>query len=819
MNPNQSPSSYDPNQSESKWQEFWEQEGIYKFNPKSQNPIYSIDTPPPTVSGKLHIGHIFSYTQAEVVARFKRMQGYNVFYPFGFDDNGLPTERLVEKEIGKKGNEMDRQEFIKICLEITAKYRERFKALWKKVGLSADWDLEYSTISPEVQKISQTSFLKLLQDGAIMKANAPALWCTECKTSVAQAEVEDKEMPTQFHTIQFKTESGHNIPIATTRPELLPACVAVFIHPDDRKYIELKGQQIYTPLGDLVPVISDDKVNKDKGTGVVMCCTYGDETDMYWVKKYNLPEKIIMDKSGRIASQENDQQRLSTKKSREEMVKVLTETGHLVSSESLQHSVGVHERCGTPIEILPVPAWFINILPLKEKFLSNADQITWHPEYMKTRYIQWVENLKWNWCISRQRFFGIPIPIWYSKKTGEIIIPTEDELPIDPQSQTPKKLPPNHTPDDIEPDLDVLDTWATSSLTPQINGRWEQSNDMMKDLYPFDLRPQAHDIIRTWAFYTIVKSELHNASIPWKDIMISGHVLSGKGEKISKSKTNSKMDPDELLAQYSADAVRYWACGAALGKNVAFDEKEIQNGKKLVNKIWNVANFVSQNLNDFDQNNILENADQLEASDKCILIKIDELSKKMTSLLGNLEVGLALGEFEKFFLRDFCDNYIEIVKDRVYNPNKYELGDQKKISAQTTLFKSFNTLLKLVAPFLPYVTEEIYQRMFSNSDKMKSIHISQYPISNSGLQLSETDTTNLYEGMDLFQKIILGVRKFKAESRLRLGEEIEKVEITGSQEQLDRLRPFADDILGVTKSRNITFLLSNDGQFKFSFTQ
>lgn len=790
---------YSPTEAEPRWREYWEKEGVYKFDKDAKLPVFSIDTPPPTVSGRIHIGHVFSYTQAEVIARFKRMQGNKLFYPFGFDDNGLPTERLVEKELGIKGSDMPRPEFIEKCLELTAKYRGQFKQLWQSLGVSADWDLEYSTISPLAQRVSQRSFLELLEKGSVVKKNSPALWCTCCKTSVAQAEVDSKEVPSQFHDIQFTVEDGSPLTIATTRPELLPACVAVFVNPDDDRYTNLVGKKVKTPLGDEVEIIADEKVSVDKGTGVVMCCTYGDETDMYWVKKYGLPEKNIVTKDGEVVHQTYGDSGLKVGQARKAMVGKLTEAGTLTNSRQIKHSVGVHERCGTPMEILPVSQWFVQILEIKDRLIEAADKIKWHPEYMKQRYVQWVQNLKWDWCISRQRFFGVPIPVWYSKKTGEMILPDESQLPIDPQTAIPLHLPEGHTADDIEADTDVLDTWATSSLSPQINAHWGEPDSIQDQISPMSLRPQAHDIIRTWAFYTIVKGQLHHGDIPWENIMISGHVQASKGEKISKSKDNAGLTPEALIENYSADAVRYWACGSKLGTDTLFEEKEIQNGKRLMNKLWNAGQFIQMNLTGFNPNENFDEND-LESTDRAILIRVQEVAQTMYGHLENFEVGLARGEFEKFFWREFCDDYLEVIKDRIYNPEKNVDGERKKKSAQVALYKAFNAVLKLIAPYLPFVTEEIYQSYFKQFEGEKSIHITRQP--HTLVQSSENDA-QVVEGMTMMRDVIGAARKFKAENKIRLGDAITSITIRDTRDRLSKILPFVDDVRSVTKAGSV----------------
>ncbi|MEK7432017.1 MAG: valine--tRNA ligase [Cyanobacteriota bacterium] len=793
---------YEAKEAEPKWQKFWLENEIYKYQIDSEKPTYSIDTPPPTVSGKIHVGHIFSYTQAEVIARFKRMQGFNVFYPFGFDDNGLPTERLVEKEINRKASEMPRKEFIETCLNITEKYRQEFKGLWQSIGISADWSLEYSTISDYSRKISQKSFLELYKKGFLVKKNAPALWDIEVKTSVAQAEIEDKEFDSFFHDIKFTIENGDDLIIATTRPELLPACTAVFVNPEDSRYTHLIGKKVTTPLGKTVTIMSDEKVSIEKGSGAVMCCTYGDETDLYWVKTYKLEETIIITPDGKIKNSPIEEMNgLYVNKARVLIVEKLKEMGALINSKAIVHSVKVYERTGRPIEIIPVSQWFIKTLEMKDKLLENADKINWYPEYMKKRYVEWVENLKWDWCISRQRFFGVSVPAWYSKKTGEIILPDESELPIDPVFDKPKNLPEGHTIEDIEPDLDVLDTWATSSITPQINAHWGEEHPLAKKLIPMDLRPQAHDIIRTWALYTIIKSELHFNDIPWKNTMISGHVLFKKGEKISKSKAQKMMTPEEMIDKFSADAVRFWACRASLGKDIQLEENEIKNGLKLVTKLWNAVSFAFMNLTDYDVKTKV-NFEDLESSDKWILLRIQETAKKMEENLNKFEFGSAMSEFEKYFWHDFCDFYLEMVKDRIYKPEKYENGQNKKLSAQYALYVSLNSIIKLIAPYLPHITEELYQKYYKDDEKIISVHLTKFPVD---IIPAQENTENIFSGITKVIEIIEAVRKFKTDNKIRLGEEIEKVIIKSSASELEIIKPFQDDIQGVSRTRSVVF--------------
>lgn len=522
---------------EKQMQAFWDKEQIYRFDPDKKGPLYSIDTPPPTVSGHLHIGHVFSYTQAEMIARYRRMQGFNVFYPFGFDDNGLPTERLVERDEGITAKALPRSVFTQKCIGITGKYENDFREMWKSLGFCVDWSLQYTTVSPQVQKISQELFLELVKQGKAYTKESPVLWCTQCQTSIAQAELDTKDAESTFNYLPFQT-GDDTLAVATTRPELLYGCVCLFVHPADPRYSRYIGQTAKVPLYDYqIPVMADEKVSMDKGTGAVMCATFGDSTDAEWADAYRLPYRKIILPDGTIEGDVPFIGGLDTLSARKEILRLLSEKGLLLKTESITHTVAIHERCGKEIEIIPSRQWYIDVLSEKERFLKAADEIDWHPAHMKSRYLSWVSNLKWDWCISRQRYFGIPFPVWYCKDCGKPVFADPGQLPVNPLETTPygdgetgKCICGCST---FIPESAVLDTWATSSLTPQINERCGIP------LIPMSMRCQAHEIIRTWTFYTIVRSLYHTGHLPWKDIMISGFVLAKKGEKISKSKSKS----------------------------------------------------------------------------------------------------------------------------------------------------------------------------------------------------------------------------------------------------------------------------------------
>ncbi len=758
---------YDAQEKEKKWRDYWKDNKIYEFK-RNGKEVYSIDTPPPTVNGKIHIGHIFSYTQTEMLARYKRLRGYNIFYPFGFDDNGLPSERLVEKEQGKRAHEIGREEFSKLCYETTNKYEEEFKELFSRMGVSTDWNIQYKTVSPSTIKISQKSFLDLIEKNCCYHKESPALWCNECLTSIAQAELETKTIKTTFNYINFKTvEDNEEFTIATTRPELLPAIVCVFVNPNDEKRKHLIGKTAKIPVIDVeVPIMADEKVAMDKGTGIVMCCTFGDQTDIEWWKKYKLPLKYILTDNGRIIDSVPKYGGLKIKEARKQIIEDLQNGGYVVKIEELEHEVQTHERCGKEVEYSVMKQWFIDTINHKEDFLKIGDEINWHPAHMKTRYIEWVNNIAWDWCISRQRYFGVPFPVWYCKKCGEPIFARKEDLPVNPLVDKPKcSKCPKCGCEEIVPETDVMDTWATSSVTPLINMRYDEQENYEDILKPMSLRTNASEIIRTWDFYTIVKSFYHFKQRPWNNVMISGFVMASKGEKISKSKGNSKVEPIDLINQYSADVIRYWAGTGRLGTDIVFSEETLLRGKKLINKIWNVSKFIEMHLTDYED----QEFNDFEYIDKWILGNFQEVEKSFINYLEEYEVGLALNTLEKFFW-EFCDNYIEIVKHRLYRPE--EFGETPRYSGQKTVYIILYKLLQDFSIFFPFITEEIFQELYHNN---KSIHTTE-------IKPLNYNFVNEIKNGDKIVEIISQARGAKTNSNVSLKTPIKNLEIGLSKE-------------------------------------
>ncbi len=772
------PKKYDTAKIEKKWQEFWLKNEIFAWDDSlKREDNFVIDTPPPTVSGMLHMGHVFSYSQADFIARYMRMKGKNVFYPMGFDDNGLPTERLVEKSKKIKGSQIARSEFVAICKEVVKNAEEDFRNLFKSIALSIDWQQEYQTISPDTRKISQLSFLDLYHKNHLDRKNEPTYWDPIDQTALAQADLEDKNINSHMNDISFNLEnSDEHIVISTTRPELIPACIAIFVHPEDERYLKLIGKNALTALFNVkVPIIADSLVEKDKGTGIVMCCSFGDMMDVTWWKNHKLAERIILNKYGKIKEFDEDLQDsleqycdlknyqnyyndivgLKAKDARVKILEIIKNNNLLVKQEAINHPVKCAERSGSPIEILIKPQWFIKILDKKQELLKMANQANWHPNYMKIRIEQWINGLNYDWCISRQRFFGVPFPIWYvikDDKEIERIIADVNELPIDPMDSPPNKYKDSaikiaegifEAEKDgekimIYADSDVMDTWATSSVSPQISSKaisdeFAVNNDRHEKLFPADLRPQAHEIIRSWAFYTIVKSYLHEGKLPWYNLMISGWCLASDKTKMSKSKGNV-ITPVKLIEEKGSDVVRYWSANSALGADTAYSEDLLGVGKKLVNKLWNAAKFAAIHLDKIDINNKSEQLNFVYCTfDKWILTKLSRTISKAAKEFEHYEYAKALAAIDNFFWKDFCDNYLEISKARAYGNEKnikdflpkLDNAEIKKssLSAAYTINFILDNLLKLYAPFLPHITEELFSLIFPDKHKeIISIH-------------------------------------------------------------------------------------------------
>ena len=798
------PKNYDAKESEKKWMEFWDKEKLFEFKKeqlKDNKEVFSIDTPPPTVSGKMHIGHAFSYSQGDFIARYQRMKGKIVFYPFGTDDNGLPTEKLVEKMKRVTSTRMPREEFIKLCNDTIKEIKPDFVLDWKKIGISADFHNSYSTIDKHSIKTSQKSFLDLYKKDRVYEQESPVSWCVKCRTAIAQAEFENIDITSTFNDIIFK-QGEKELVIATTRPELLPACVALFANPADERYSHLKGKFASVPLFNYeVPILFDESVAIDKGTGLMMVCTFGDKEDVEKWYKYKLPLKTAISQEGKMNQEAGKYEGLKIIEARKEILEDLKKEGLLIAQKNITHAVNVHERCGTEVEILKTKQWFIKVLDKKEELIKVADKINWHPEFMKKRYVHWVENLQWDWCISRQRHFGVPFPVWRSKKTGEIILADDSQIPVDPLVDKPKNLPKYHTEKDIEPEMDVLDTWATSSLTPHIALNWAEDSELFNKLYPETIRLQAHDIIRTWAFYTIVKGIYNTKDIPWKNIMISGFILDPKGEKMSKSKNNVIM-PSAVIEKYNADSMRFWAAGSKLGEDMLYQEKDVIAGKKTVTKLWNASKFTIMNLEDYKPVPLHEiKLDNLEVMDKWLLSKLTRTIKSATEAFEKYGYSKSKQETDIFFWQNFCDNYLEFIKHRIYGE---ELDTTSKLAAQKTLYYALLSQIKLFAPIMPFITEEIYQMYFKNIEKNKSIHLSMWPEFNEKLIDEEAELSG-----EKAIEIITEVRKYKSIKQVSIKEEISSIKINCSDKEQKAILKVEKDIKAAGNIKEVNYIKSD----------
>ena len=823
---------------EAKWLARWDAAGVYDFDRTSKREdIFSIDTPPPTVSGSLHIGHVFSYTHTDTIARYQRMRGRAVFYPMGWDDNGLPTERRVQNYYGvrcdpttpydpdfeppakppKAPIAISRGNFIELCHRLTQEDEKAYEDLWRNLGLSVDWSLTYATIDETVQRISQRFFLNNLARGEAYQREAPTLWDWTFQTAVAQAEIEDRDEEATCYRLHFR-HGGGVVPIETTRPELLPACVAVVTHPDDERYRELLGQTLMTPLfGVEVPVVAHEAAKPEKGSGAAMVCTFGDTTDVVWWRELGLATRSIVNRDGRFAQVEwgtqgweshdaaqaqkhyDELTGLRVYQAKRRMVDILKESSELYAvPKPITHAVRFYENGDRPLEIVTSRQWFLKNggldMDLREQLLARGRELAWRPGTMRIRYENWVNGLNSDWLLSRQRFFGVPIPLWYPVMTdGSIdydnpITPDDEQLPIDPYQDVPAGCAEEQRdrPGGFVGDPDVMDTWGTSSLTPQLAGRFGEPDELMSRVFPMDLRPQAQEIIRTWLFYTIVRAELEHASLPWKNAAISGWVRDPDGKKMSKSKGNV-VTPMHLIERYSADAIRYWACKVRLGRDTAVDENQIKIGRRLAIKLLNASRFALSN-----SEGVGEDGEITEPLDAAMLSRLADLVDGVTEAFDRFDYAHALEITETFFWF-FVDNYIELVKSRTYGRR----GDSARDSGRTALCMAIETLLKLFAPHIPFVTEEIWSWWQAGS-----IHRAAWPSGDAvRAKAGEIAGETVYE---VASEVLREIRRYKSDSNLSLGTPLGRVVVRDTAERLAILRQSLSDVQDAGRIKDLT---------------
>jgi valyl-tRNA synthetase len=814
---------------EATWQQVWDEQGIYRFDrTKTRDEIYSIDTPPPTVSGSLHVGHVFSYTHTDTIARYQRMRGREVFYPMGWDDNGLPTERRVQNyygvrceptlpydphfqppaEPGKQQVPISRRNFVELCERLTEEDEQVFETLWRQLGLSVDWTLTYQTIDERARAVSQRAFLRNLDRGEAYQAEAPTLWDVSFRTAVAQAELEDRERDSAYHAITFHRPDGELITIDTTRPELIPACVALVAHPDDERYQPLFGKTVRTPLFDVeVPVLAHTVADPEKGTGIAMICTFGDLTDVIWWRELNLPTRAIIGRDGRVIADIPDAitspagraayARLAGSTvftAKKTIVEMLTDSGDLIGDpRPIKHPVKFFEKGDKPLEIVSTRQWYIRNGGrdelLRERLLGRGAELHWHPSHMKVRYDNWVSGLNGDWLISRQRFFGVPLPLWYPLDANgepvydEPIVPADDALPIDPQSETP----PGFTEEQrgaaggFIGDPDVMDTWATSSLTPQIAGGWSYDDDLYSRVFPMNLRPQAHEIIRTWLFSSVVRANAEHDVVPWSDVAISGWILDPDRKKMSKSKGNV-VTPMDLLEEYGSDGVRYWAASGRPGTDTAFDIGQMKVGRRLAIKVLNASKFVLGVGADaslaFDASAVTE------PLDRALLARLANVVNDATRAFDDYNYARALELAESFFW-SFTDDYVELVKERAYR----DQADAGARSARATLATALSVMHRLFAPVLPFVTEEVWSWWQEGS-----VHRAPWPAVAEVRAIAADGDPGM---LDTVSTVLGDVRKAKSDAKASMRTEVARAEIRGSAEQVAQLQEAHADLSAV----------------------
>ena len=860
------PKNYEHTEVEPRWVRMWDEWQLHDYNPNSPaaqaGRTFAIDTPPPYVSAAhLHTGHAMSYSQAEFVVRYKRMRGYEIFYPMGFDDNGLPTERYVEQKYKIAKGRISRKDFIDLCLKETRDGAKVYQQLWRSLGLSVDWRMTYSTIQPRSVRHAQASFLDLVQKGRLDRRVDPILWCPACATALAQADVEaGDEQNRPMHAVRFDVD-GTTAPagaptsgtIETTRPELVTACVALACHPDDKRFAALAGLRFAVPLTNLrfckteatspdgattcagevteaahrtIPLIFDPSVDPEFGTGLMMVCTFGDPEDIAKWRTHKLETVLVIDAQGRMVTPDlpdldGKRVHIAAKGSnvyseaRAAAVELLQNYGHLLGIRDNLSRASMHERCSTPVAIAVAPQWFIRLLDLKEPLLARGRELVWNPEFMRERYEQWVEHLRWDWNISRQRFYGVPFPVWFCNACEAANFATVSELPIDPLMTACPRPCVACGSGDLRPEPDVMDTWMTSSLTPLLNANWAMWGETATagapladaprpEIYPAGIRVQAHEIIRTWLFYTIAKSHLHTDSLPWREVMISGWGLDRQGKKMSKRAGNF-VDPAEIIAKYGADSLRYWASGATLGNDLRYLEDDVKGGKRLLTKLWNATRFSLLYLSGWQQG---QTGATPTAADAWIRARLVQTVREATAAFERCEYNKAVRACEAFFWGDWCDNYLEIVKDRFRDGTRFAPGEVE--AARQTLLYGNYTLLRLFAPILPFLTEELYQRAIDKllgDDRPQSIHIAPWP------QDEATGTVTVFDGQadeaalqsgTLLLLLVAAVRSARTAGKIGGGRPLLALHLVATADQRAHIAPLMADFVAAARAEQCT---------------
>ncbi|MEM7412622.1 MAG: valine--tRNA ligase [Myxococcota bacterium] len=851
IDPGRLPKHFDAPEAEQRWHAAWQDRRVYHYDPsRARDETFVIDTPPPTASGSLHPGHVFSYTHTDLLARYQRMQGRNVFYPMGWDDNGLPTERRVQnyyhvrcdptaayeadltleeasaKVRKKPPRQLSRPNFIEACEHVTREDEKSFKYLFERLGLSIDWRHEYQTIDDHSRRIAQHSFLDLHAKGYTESRYAPTMWDVDFQCAVAQAELEDRERPGAYHDLEFAVEGGGAFVISTTRPELLPACVGVTAHPDDARFKPLFGKRAITPLFRVpVPIFPSEKADPEKGTGILMVCTFGDATDVEWWRENDLALRQIVQRNGRLAPVTFGEEGYESEdpeganrfyaelagknivQAQKAIVEMLGDpSGSATGSgaplqrdpKPIEHAVKFFEKGDRPLEFVPTRQWFVRLLDYREGLLEKGAAVQWHPDHMHKRYEDWTQNLNQDWCISRQRYFGVPIPVWYpldaqgERDYANPLLPKADELPIDPTTDAPAGYDEaqREQPGGFSAETDIFDTWFTSSMSPQISSHWATDAQRHAALFPADLRPQGQDIIRTWAFYTIAKALLHEDSVPWHHATISGFITDPDRKKMSKSKGNV-VTPLPLLDQYTADGVRYWAASARLGVDTALDEKVFKVGKRLVTKLFNAGKFVlSQEAEAHPVSHEL---------DRAFLAKLRDLVERATADFESFQHAPVLQEVESFFWSHFTDAFIELAKLRARAEDPADAAIRG--SAVTALRLGLDVLLRLLAPFLPFITEEVWSWAFAEEKGQPSIHAAPWP---SAADFAGVPAPAAAESFDVAVAGWSAINKAKSDASVSMGRDVLQMTLAANAKTLALLEPVLGDVLAAARCQSPT---------------
>jgi valyl-tRNA synthetase len=862
---------------EDRWAQVWDSRGVYAFDrTKVREQVFAIDTPPPTVSGSLHVGHVFSYTQTDAVARYQRMRGREVFYPMGWDDNGLPTERRVQNYYGvrcdpalpydpaftpagapggqqsggmlrstggmlrssPRGQQVSisRRNFIELCERLTADDEQAFEAMWRRLGLSVDWSMTYQTIDARARAVSQRAFLRNLARGEAYLTEAPTLWDVTFRTAVAQAELEDRERPGAYHQLVFHGPAGGDIEIATTRPELLPACVALVAHPDDERYRPLFGRTAVTPVfGVEVPVVAHHLADAAKGTGIAMVCTFGDTTDVTWWRELRLATRPVIGWDGRFLPDpppgvDSEAAKAAYARlagatpvtARERMVAMLRDSGEILGEpRPVTHPVKFYEKGDKPLEIVTTRQWYIRNggrdEELRSVLLDLGAQLEWVPQHMKVRYDNWVSGLNGDWLVSRQRFFGVAVPVWYRlDEAGKVVhddplVPSDDQLPVDPSTDVPTGYEPGQRgiPGGFTGDPDVLDTWATSSMSPYIVGGWGHDDDLFHRVFPMDLRPQAHEIIRTWLFSSVLRGHYEHGELPWRSVAIAGWILDPDRKKMSKSKGNV-VTPTDLLIEYGSDAVRYWAVSARPGTDTAFDTGQMRVGRRLAIKLLNASKFV------LGIGEPEPGARVTEAIDQAMLAELSAAIQAATDWFEKFDYARALEQAEAFFW-NFCDNYLELVKERAYGERAMPGGAvpgkapaASSASARAALRTALDAIVRLFAPLLPFVTEEVWSWWHDGS-----VHRAPWP---SVDELGGAAAGGDPEVLAVASEVIAAVRKAKSESRVSMRTEVASLQVCAPPEVLARVALAAPDLRAAARAGAIEHVTTDAGDLQVTVT-